>query len=92
MQDILSACGWAAAIAGGVAAVIKLAGYMKKISIWIENQSKQDEAIKAIKDEQCLITYGLLSALKGLQEQGCDGPVTNAIDKIEKHINMEAHK
>lgn len=92
MQKILIVCGWAAAIAGGIAAVIKIAGHLKNISTWVENQGKQDEAIKAIKDEQCLITYGLLSALKGLQEQGCNGPVASAIEKIEKHINIEAHK
>lgn len=42
--------------------------------------------------EQTLIIYGLLAALKGLKEQGCDGPVTEAIDKIEKHINQAAHR
>ena len=30
--------------------------------------------------------------LKGLKEQGCDGPVTEAICSIENHLNKEAHK
>lgn len=25
-------------------------------------------------------------------EQGCNGPVTHAIDEIEEHINKQAHK
>ena len=43
-------------------------------------------------EEQTLIIYGLLACLKGLKEQGCNGPVTEAIDKIEKHINIKAHE
>lgn len=39
----------------------------------------------------CLLTYGILACLKGLKEQGCNGPVTEAIDKIEKHVNKQAH-
>lgn len=45
-----------------------------------------------IQEEQTLVIYGLLACLKGLAEQGCDGPVSEAIDKIEKHINLKAHE
>lgn len=58
---------------------------------WYLKQNKQDEEIKNMKAEQCLLTYGILACLKGLQEQGCNGPVTEAINKIEKHINKQAH-
>ena len=58
---------------------------------WVQRQKEQDDAIDAIKKEQCLLTYGVLACLKGLAEQGCDGPVTDAINKIEKHINEQAH-
>ena len=50
-----------------------------------------EEDIRKINEEQCLITYGLLACLKGLKEQGCNGPVTEAINKIEKHLNKQAH-
>lgn len=50
-----------------------------------------DAAIKAIQEEQTLVVYGLLACLKGLNEQGCDGPVSEAIDKIDKHLNKRAH-
>ena len=46
---------------------------------------------EGIQEEQTLVVYGLLACLKGLAEQGCDGPVSEAIDKIEKHINKKAH-
>lgn len=46
---------------------------------------------EGIQEEQTVVVYGLLACLKGLAEQGCDGPVSEAIDKIEKHINKKAH-
>ena len=58
---------------------------------WYLKQDQQDVEIERVKSEQCLLTYGILACLKGLKEQGCNGPVTEAIDKIEKHINKQAH-
>ena len=58
---------------------------------WYLKQNQQDVEIERMKSEQCLLTYGILACLKGLKEQGCNGPVTEAIDKIEKHINKQAH-
>lgn len=58
----------------------------------IEELRKKHEADQSgIQEEQTLVVYGLLACLKGLAEQGCDGPVSEAIDKIEKHINKKAH-
>ena len=59
---------------------------------WVLKQNKQDVEIKALKEEQTIICYGVLAALKGLSEKGCNGPVTEAIAKIEKHLNVQAHK
>lgn len=59
---------------------------------WIQRQAEQDKDIRHTKEEQALLTYGVLACLKGLKEQGCDGPVEEAIDKIEKHINQAAHE
>ena len=64
----------------------------------LEQQRKQEvkqkqfeEEIQEVKREQCLLVYGVLACLKGLKEQGCNGPVSEAILKIEKHINQSAH-
>lgn len=59
---------------------------------WVLRQDKQDEDIKSIKEEQKILTTGVLACLKGLKEQGCDGPVTIAITEIEDHLNKEAHR
>lgn len=59
---------------------------------WYLKQEKQDKDIKDIKEEQILLTVGVLACLKGLKEQGCDGPVTDAIEQIEEYLNHKAHK
>lgn len=56
-----------------------------------ELRKTESEEITAIKNEQQILTYGILACLKGLKEQGCNGPVTEAINKIEKHLNERAH-
>lgn len=78
-----------AAVLAAVGAIIK---YFTRAHNWVLHQSKQDEAIESIKSEQQILVYGVLACLKGLQERGCNGPVTDAINKIEKHLNKEAHK
>lgn len=77
-----------AAILSAVGAILK--SYNKGYD-FIKRQEKQDDVIKDIQEEQTILTYGVLACLKGLHEQGANGPVTEAIDKIEKHINKKAH-
>ena len=78
----------AAAIVG---AFVALVTYIRKIFGWFDRQEKQDKEIREMKDEQAILTKGILACLKGLSEQGCDGPVTAAINEIEAHINKNAH-
>ena len=79
----------AAAIVG---AIVALANYLKKVFGFVYRQQQQDKDIAAIKEELKVLTYGTLACLKGLHEQGCNGPVTDAIKELEKHLNKEAHK
>ena len=85
-----------------IGAVVALVTYFSKVVRWVDKQSKQDEDIKnlrkhheedmqSIKEEQTLLVYGVLACLKGLSEQGCNGPVTETIIKIEKYLNQKAH-
>jgi len=78
----------AAAVAGAAVALFK---YYNRGYDFVKRQEEQDKIIKDIQAEQTLLTYGVLACLKGLKEQGANGPVTEAIDKIEKHINQKAH-
>lgn len=79
-------------IASIITALGVILGVIFAVYRWYLKQEKQDKDIKSIKEEQTLLTYGVLACLKGLKEQGCDGPVTTAINQIEKHINKQAHK
>jgi hypothetical protein len=80
------------AVAGVITALGVIFGVIFAIYKWYLKQEKQDKDIKAIKEEQFLLTQGVLACLKGLKEQGCDGPVTTAIKQLETHINKQAHK
>lgn len=75
-----------------LAAIIAVAGYYNRAYRWVSRQEAQDKDIADIKDEQGILTNGVLACLKGLKEQGCDGPVTDAIAEIEEHLNRRAHK
>ena len=50
------------------------------------------EEMRRNNSELQLLTYGVLACLKGLQERGCNGPVTEAVHKIEKYLNEKAHE
>jgi Na+/H+ antiporter NhaD/arsenite permease-like protein len=79
----------AAAVIGALSAIFK---YYNRGYDFVKRQEKQDEIIKEIQSEQALLTYGVLACLKGLHEQGANGPVTEAINKFEKHLNEKAHE
>lgn len=74
-----------------ITAIVVIFSAVFTVYKWYLKQNKQDDEIEKMKAEQCLLTYGILACLKGLSEQGCNGPVTEAIYKIEKHINKQAH-
>jgi len=89
----------AAAVIG---AIVALVTYFSKVVRWFDKQKEQDKDIQSIKQhheddmasikkEQTLVVYGVLACLKGLKEQGCNGPVTEAINRIEKYLNETAH-
>lgn len=95
-QTVITAFAVLSAIAGIIA-------FLAKGVRWVDQQKQQDADIEALrethdsdmssmKQEQTLMVYGLLACLKGLKEQGCNGPVTEAINKIEKHLNQKAHE
>ena len=89
----------AGAVVGALTAIITLFVHFVR---WVDRQKAQDVELKRLNEqhitdnddvqqELILLTYGILACLKGLQEQGCNGPVTEAIKKIEKHLNKKAH-
>ena len=78
-----------------IGAVIAALGTICTVAIavirWFARQEKQDEDIRDIKDEQCIMSYALLACLDGLKQLGANGNVTDAHNKLEKHLNKKAH-
>ena len=95
-QTVITFAALLSAIGGIVALIVKLVH-------WVDNQKAQDVRMndleekherdkRAMQEETQLLMYGILSCLKGLQEKGCNGPVTEAVNKIEKYLNAKAHE
>ena len=57
----------------------------------LEKVDKIDSTIHSMQEEQTLQCYCILACLKGLAEQGCNGPVHDGIDRMEKYLNKKAH-
>ena len=79
-------------VAAVITALGVIFGLIFAVYRWYLKQEKQDKDIKSIKEEQSVLVHGVLACLQGLREQGCNGPVTAAIEQIENHINKQAHK
>ena len=75
-----------------ITSLVVIFGAIFTLFRWYLKQENQDRDIKDIKEEQLILTIGVLACLKGLAEQGCDGPVTDAIGRLEAHLNEQAHK
>lgn len=78
-------------IAAVLTALSTVFGRYNKVYDFIKKQEEQDKQIKAIQEEQSIMIEGILACLKGMHEQGANGPVTEAISKIEQHLIEKAH-
>lgn len=78
-----------------LAELVTALGVIGGVVLWcikfVQRSKRQHEELKAIRREQTLICYGLLACLQGLKEQGCNGPVTEAMNRLEDHLNQAAH-
>lgn len=91
LEQILKAVGVLVALWGGYKVIIEI---IERINIKHDQVQKWDEydaQIKVIRKEQCLITYCMMATLDGLHQLGANGEVTIARDKLNKHVNEQAH-
>lgn len=79
---------WQTIITAGavIAALAAILSKYNKGYDFIKRQNLQDDEIKALRAEQTIILKGVLACLKGLSEQGCDGPVHEAEKEIEQYL------
>lgn len=96
LQTIITA----AAVLGATTALVVA---FAKLVRWVDAQKKQSvdiEKLKAthnadmdiVKQELALLVEGVLACLQGHREQGCNGPVTKGIEKLENYLNQKAHE
>lgn len=81
-----------------VSAVLLLIGCAVKLFRWVNHQAEQDERMDRIekaagteRKELTLIVYALSACLDGLGQLGANHTVPIAKDKLDKHINKQAH-
>ena len=84
LEEIRSAAGVITALSTVLGAGIALYRFYLR-------QKKQDDELAAIRTELQVLCFGMRACLSGLKEQGCNGPVTQALDALEKHLNRQAH-
>ena len=57
-----------------------------------EFRAQEQAEIQAIREELCVLSYAMLASLDGLRQLHCNGEVTRAHEKLEKHLNQQAHR
>ncbi|MBQ3006743.1 MAG: branched-chain amino acid ABC transporter permease [Clostridia bacterium] len=68
-----------------------LIGVFCKVHKWYLKQEQQDAEIERLKEENCLLCYGMSAALDGLIQLGANHDVPEAKKKLDKYLNKEAH-
>lgn len=84
VNDIISLASFMTA--GGV-----IIGAILTVYRWYLKQEKQDDEIKAIKEEQRILLNGILACLDGLSQLGANHTVPIQRQAIEEYLNEKAH-
>ncbi len=99
--QVAATCGTITVLAGFVVAIYKFIRkvILDKIEKNTENIKKLENRIDRMeneqensKEERLILLQGVLACLKGLKEQGCNGPVTQAIKDIEEYLISKSHE
>ena len=73
-------------------AVVTIFGFVFAVYKWYLKQESQDKEIARIKEENTLIVFALSACLDGLGQLGANHTVPIAKEKLDKHLNREAHR
>lgn len=89
-------------VAALITALTTIAAAICFIVKWAKSPSRNSKEIKRLEDrhdadqkrtndEFCVLSYAILAALDALKQQGYNGAVTEAREKIDKFLNQKAH-
>mgnify|MGYP003294476542 CR=1 FL=1 len=95
-QSIITAFAFVTAAIGLIVFFVKLVRWVDKLNALSNELEKLKQAhtgdIVIINTELTVICYSLLAALDGLKQLGANGNVSEAYEKLEKHLNTMSHK
>ena len=78
-------------LAAVLTALSTIGGMVLAVYRFYLRQRKQDQELADIRAELQILCFGMRACLSGLREQGCNGPVTEALAELDKHLNKQAH-
>lgn len=64
----------------------------ERIEVLEEKEENYQKTVQDSKSERLILLKAVLACLKGLQEQGIDGPVTDGIKEVEGYLVNKAHE
>lgn len=82
-------CTIGAPIAAIVTAIVKSKARRHKTEDIVE---KLQNDMQASKEERAILMNGTLACLRGVQQLGANGPVSNGIKKIEQFLSDHGHE
>lgn len=89
LAEIIGAC---SVILGLIIGVYKIYDKLiDKLDALERRVASLEQENHRIKRENTLVIYALGACLDGLHQKGCNGKVTEAMEKISKYINKAAH-
>lgn len=95
LLDVSLIAGWVGAAGVIVAPVICIWRFIDKTMRRMDKLELQVaaniEEVRESKTEMLILLKGQLACLKGLKEQGCNGPVTQSIKEMEDYILQKSH-
>lgn len=89
-------------IGQAIALITTISAIFFAVFKWYKNKSDKLDSLeqriivlekdsKNNKQENLILLKGQLACLKGLKEQGCNGPVTQSINEIENYLLNKSH-
>lgn len=69
----------------------KIIGIEERLEFVEKKRDEYEKEVDHSKNERMILMGGLLAALKGLHEMGCNDAVTRSIEEIEEYMMQKSH-
>ena len=79
-------------LAAVVGAAVALINYTSRVFLWMYKTTQQQEDLKAVKEEQRIMSIALSACLDGLMQLGANHEVPKAKTALDDYIRSQAHR